>query len=223
MPFIDGDRPPERPAEGWERWVTTITLALFFGMIGAELIQDFQPAKLGAIFVPLFWMPLVALHEAGHAIVARLCGWEVERVVIGFGKLLRTFTVRGIPVQLRQVPIEGFVLPRPPTELRRPRLKQTLIYAGGPAIEALLVLAIYLIVGGDVLLARSEHIGVIALQSLCIAALLGLVFTLVPHTTTSGGGKSWSDGMGIIMSWRLPDSYFERMSVPPDPPASADT
>ncbi len=211
MPFVHGERPPERPAEGWERWFSTIAMALFLGMMGAEIIRDYQPAKLAAVFIPLFWMPLVALHEAGHAVVARLCGWEVERVVVGFGKLLKAFRVRGIDVQLRQVPIEGYVLPYP-KDLRSPRLKNTLIYCGGPAAEALPILVAYLALGGDVLLARSESVGIIAVQSLCVSAAIGLVFTLVPHTTTTGGGKSWSDGMGILMSWRLPDSYFRRMA-----------
>ena len=210
MPYIDGDRPPERPAEGWERWFSTIVMALFFGLIGAEIIQDFQPTKFAAIFVPLFWMPLVAIHEAGHAIVARLCGWEVERVVVGYGKLIRRFKLWGSDIELRQIPIEGYVLPYP-KNLRSPRLKNTLIYAAGPAIEALLILSVYLVLGGDVLFSKSTNVGIIALQSLCVSASLGLVFTLIPHTTTTGGGKSWSDGMGILMSWRLPDSYFERM------------
>ena len=183
--------------------------------MGAEVARDFETAKLSAIFIPLFWMPLVALHEAGHAIVARACGWEVERVVIGFGKLLRQFKVGRTSVQLRQVPIEGFVLPFP-RNLHRPRLKQTLIYAGGPGAEALVVAIVYLALGGDVLLSKSDSIPIIAAQSLCVSALMGMVFTLIPHTTTTGGGRSWSDGMGILMSWRLPDSYFERMSRPPD-------
>lgn len=215
MPFSPNDAPPDRPAEGWERWTSTIALAVFLGLMGAEIARDFEPAKLSAIFIPLFWIPLVALHEAGHALVARVCGWEVERVVIGFGKLLRQFKLGSTSVQLRQVPIEGFVLPYP-KNLHRPRLKQTLIYAGGPAAEALLVAVVYFTLGGDVLLAKSHSIPIIAAQSLCVSAIMGLVFTLVPHTTTTGGGRSWSDGMGILMSWRLPDSYFERMSCPPD-------
>ena len=206
MPFIDGDRPPERPAEGWERWVTTITLALFFGMIGAELIQDFQPAKLGAIFVPLFWMPLVALHEAGHAIVAHLCGWRVRRVVIGFGRRVKTFRVGRTPVHLLQVPIQGYVLPLP-RDLKSPRLKNTLIYAAGPGIEILLVLVVYLLLGHETMFSRTDSIPIIAAQSLCVSAAVGIVINLIPFPTEQGG---WNDGMGILMSWRIPDEQFEQ-------------
>jgi hypothetical protein len=219
MPFLDGDKPPEREAEGWERWFTTIVLAMFLGLIAAEILRDFKPEKLSAIFIPLFWMPLVALHEAGHAIVARFCGWEVERLVVGYGKLMRRFSIGRTRVELRQFPIEGFVLPFP-KNLSSPRIKQTLIYAAGPGIELLLVLAIYLVFGGDVLLSPSSNIGVIALQSLCVSALMGVIINLVPHWTTSGGGKSWSDGMGVLMSHKLPDRYFEEMAKRPSKPDS---
>ncbi len=215
MPFLHGERPPDRAATKGERWFLTVFAALFFGMLGAEILRDFRPAKLAAVLVPLFWVPLLVLHEAGHAFVARLCGWEVERVVLGYGKLLKRIWIAGTSVELRQFPLEGFVLPYP-RDLRSPRLKNTLIYAAGPGAEILLVLAVYLALGGDVLFASSESLAIIAAQSLCVAALMGVIINLIPHWTTTGGGRSWSDGMGILMSHRLPDSYFEAMMQKPE-------
>ena len=211
MSFLHGDTPPDRPpAEGWERWTATIVGGLFLGLMGGEILRDFEPAKLSAVFIPLFWMPLVALHEVGHALVAKWCGWKVERLVVGYGKPVKWFKVGQTSVVIRQFPIEGYVLPRP-TNLRSPRLKQTLIYAAGPGIEILFVLLIYAAVGGDVLLAQSENVGIIAAQSLCVSALLGVFLNLLPHWTTTSAGRSWSDGMGMLMSWRLPDEYFEKL------------
>jgi len=204
------------PTRG-ERWMLTLVAALFLGLIGASLFDDFEPRKLAGIFVPLFWIPLLALHEAGHALVARLCGWQVDRVVIGFGRTVRRLEVGGVPVLLKAFPISGYVLPRP-RDLRSPRLKNTLIYAGGPGIEILLLLLLAALFGAERLLSPSESVGIIALQSVCVTILMGLVFTLIPHHTSSGGGTSWSDGMGILMSWRLPDDYFAPFIAEPAPP-----
>ena len=196
----------DRPLQKDERIALYVMLTLFIGAMSAEILfNDFKPAKLSAFFIPLFWMPLVALHEAGHAIVAHLCGWRVKRIVIGFGKRLKTFKIGRTPVHLLQVPIQGYVVPLP-RNLRSPRLKNTLIYAAGPGIEVLLVLVIYLLVGHDTLFSRSQSIPIVALQSLCVSAAVGIVINLIPFPTDKG---SWNDGMGILLSWRIPDEHFE--------------
>lgn len=197
---------PERPLRKDERVAVWVMVGLFCGGFALELlVNDFTPAKLSAFFIPLLWMPLVALHEAGHAVAARLCGWRVKRVVIGFGPVVKSLRIASTPVHLCQVPLEGYVLPYP-THLRSPRLRSSFIYAAGPGVELMLVLAIYLALGHDSLLSRSTSVGLIAAQSLCIAALMGVTINLVPHWTQKGG---WSDGMGILMSWRLPDEHFQ--------------
>ena len=65
---------------------------------------------------------------------------------------------------------------------------------------------------------RTESISIVALQSFCIAAALGVVINLIPMTTSEG---SWNDGMGILRSWTIPDEQFERWIHPgtraPDP------
>ena len=200
----------DRPLKKDEKIAVAVMLTLFIGAMSVEILSnDFRPSKLSAFFVPLFWIPLVAIHEAGHAIVAHLCGWRVKRVVIGFGRIVKTFKVGSTPVHLRSVPIEGYVLPQP-RDLKSPRLKNTLIYAAGPGIEAVLVLAIYLAVGHERLLTHTQSIPIVAAQSFCVAALMGVIINLIPHWTSKG---DWSDGMGIIQSWRLPDEYFAQNLV----------
>lgn len=201
------DHKKDRPLQRDERIALYVMIGIFLAAMSAEILfNNFKPAKLSAFFIPLFWIPLVALHEAGHAIVAHLCGWRVKRVVIGFGKRLKTFKIGSTPVHLLQVPIQGYVLPLP-RDLKSPRLKNTLIYAAGPGIEILLALAIYLVLGHDTLFSRSQSIAIVAAQSMCVSAALGIIINLIPFHTDKGG---WSDGMGIIMSWRIPDEHFER-------------
>ena len=205
--FDSGINKPERPLQKDERIAVWVMVGLFVAAMAVEILtNDFRPSKLSALFIPLFWMPLVAIHEAGHAIVAHLCGWRVKRVVIGFGRLLKTFKIGDTPIHIRQVPLEGYVLPQP-RDLRSPRLKNTLIYAAGPGIEILIVLAFYLILGHDRIFSRSESIPIIAIQSCCISAAMGVIINLIPHWTKDGG---WSDGMGMLMSWRIPDEHFEK-------------
>lgn len=209
MPENSSNELPERPPKGAERWILTFFLAGFIGLMGAELLSDYGPRKLSALFFLLFWIPLLAIHEAGHAIAARACGWKVDRIVIGFGQTLKKLKIAKIPVYIKAFPLSGYVLPRP-ANLKSPRLKSTIIYAAGPGIEAVCVLLLIFIIGPEKIFRLSDSIPLIAAQSFCVAAALGLIFTLVPHKTSSGGGESWSDGMGILYSWRLPDAYFTR-------------
>ncbi len=206
---------PERSPQGAERWIVAFFALGFFGLMGLSLFEHYEPRKLGVIFVLLFWMPLLVIHEAGHAVVARLCGWEVERVVIGYGKTLRTFLVGGTPVVFKTIPLSGYVLPRP-RDLQSPRLKNSLIYAGGPAFELAAGLAVLAMTGPEVMFQASDSVAVIAAQSSEVAVALGLLFTLVPHSVTSEGKDTWSDGMGILMSHRLPDAWFAKLIRGPD-------
>ena len=49
-----------------------IVLALIFGFLTAEICSNYQPAKLSMLFFSICWVPLLVLHEAGHALVAKL-------------------------------------------------------------------------------------------------------------------------------------------------------
>ena len=50
---------------------------------------------------------LIVLHEAGHFIVARLCGMRVERFSIGFGPALLAFKRGGTTFQIAPIPLEA--------------------------------------------------------------------------------------------------------------------
>src|SRR5207248_7565842 len=82
------------PVTPFERNFYIFVLTVFLGLLAAEIIKDYQPVKLAVLFIILFWPPLVVLHEAGHALMADLLGWEVRRIVIGLNREVWRFRVR---------------------------------------------------------------------------------------------------------------------------------
>ena len=198
---------------GFERGVLAFFLLVVVGALVAELVQDYTPAKLSVLFFLLAWAPLLALHEAGHALAAWMCGWRVRRVVIGYGGALWRFRVGGVPVQVGRLPLGGFVQ-LAPRHLRQVRVRSAFIYFMGPGIELALVAAIALVVGPQTLLARSLSVPTIALQAFAVAALLGAGTNLLPRLARKDdalvGARTPSDGMGIILSFVWPRRVFEQ-------------
>ncbi len=184
-------------------------ISFFFVLfLAVELGTRFSLAKLSVPFFFLSWALLLALHEVGHAFAAGLLGWKVEKISIGLGREIGSFQIGEALVELRLLPLAGFVIPRP-RNLSRPRLKYFLIFAAGPGIELLLVGLLVLTCGSEELLTRSDSVSIIAVQSCCIAALWGAFFNLIPFPHQSEEGTSWSDGLGMILCWKLTDEWFE--------------
>jgi hypothetical protein len=165
MPDREFQRDPETTSE---RIIYALFLLVILGLFAADVFSNYQPVKLSALLVVLFWIPLLALHEAGHAVVARALGWRVHRLVVGMGKSLAQFRIASIAVEVRIIPVEGFVITTP-CDLRSPRLKSALIYFAGPGVELLLALVILLLLGPERLFTRSEDYAVHARARLCHA------------------------------------------------------
>ncbi|MDF1738140.1 MAG: M50 family metallopeptidase [Verrucomicrobiales bacterium] len=203
------DRGPETPNE----WGVMVIIALTFSvLIGLELAKNFTVAKLSVPFFLISWVLLLVIHEFGHALAARFLGWQVDLVCIGTGKVRFRRRILGMPVEFRSIPISGFAQPRP-ADLISPQLKQCVIYAAGPGIELLLVAVIAAVLGPETMLHRSPEVWLVALQSFCAAAIFGAGFNLIPFPHQTRNGVAWSDGLGMILSWRIPTSAFaERIS-----------
>ncbi|NNE91970.1 MAG: M50 family metallopeptidase [Verrucomicrobiales bacterium] len=207
--FPDGQDPDRKPATKNEKALVWFLVLVFGGLMTVELVINYSPVKLGVPFFLLSWPVLLAIHEFGHAIMARLVGWHVELVAIGSGQPRFRRRIFGLQVEFRSIPLSGFALTRA-GDLIQPRLKQFLIYAAGPGVELLLVLLISAQIGWEKMLTRTDSIPMIAVQSFCVAALLGAVVNLIPFPHRTEQGLAWSDGLGMLMSWRLPDEFFAR-------------
>src|SRR4029079_10194629 len=84
---------------------SALMAALFLGLFIAEMVTNYQPAKLSVLFVLAFWVPLLVLHEGGHAVMAAVLGWHVGQIVIGMGNVVRRLRIGTAVVEIRLLPI----------------------------------------------------------------------------------------------------------------------
>jgi hypothetical protein len=208
--------PPDRSPQTPNEWGILVILSFFFGLfLVIELAQEFTVQKLSVPFFLLSWVVLLLLHEGGHALMAWLLGWRVERICIGSGQVRHQRKLCGVPVEFRTIPLSGFVVPRP-VDLRAARLKLSLIYAAGPGIELLAVVLLAGLLGTDRLLGPSGSPAMIAVQSFSVAALFGAGLNLIPLPHATADGKAWSDGLGMIAAWGLRDEDLQRLRDSPE-------
>ncbi|WP_367103554.1 RIP metalloprotease RseP [uncultured Psychrobacter sp.] len=116
--------------------------------------MTFLLTLLAAIFV---LGPLIALHEWGHYIVARLCGVKVLTYSIGFGPKLTGWTSKksGIDYRISMLPLGGYVkmLDEREGEVakdeqhlafnRQHPIKKIAIVAAGPIMNFLIAIALF--------------------------------------------------------------------------------
>jgi hypothetical protein len=196
-------------------------LVILLALFTAEVVDNFHPVKLAILFIVLFWIPMLFVDEAGHALVATLAGWHVRRVVLGMGRRVARFRVGAVPVELRIVPVEGFVDPSP-RNLRMPQLKSALIYFAGPGTELLVLAVLAWAVGVETMLTAPDpqnvNMGLLAAQSLAVVILASALVNLVPHYIITPTGKMANDGLGIIQSFLRPTrDYYHQMERSDEP------
>nr|WP_317199691.1 RIP metalloprotease RseP [uncultured Psychrobacter sp.] len=116
--------------------------------------MTFMLTLLAAIFV---LGPLIALHEWGHYIVARLCGVKVLTYSIGFGPKIAGWTSKksGIDYRISALPLGGYVkmLDEREGEVakeelhlafnRQHPLKKIAIVAAGPLMNFIIAIALF--------------------------------------------------------------------------------
>ncbi|OOR89936.1 RIP metalloprotease RseP [Moraxella caviae] len=130
--------------------------------------------------------PLVALHEWGHYIVARMCGVKVLTYSIGFGKRLFGWTSpkTGIEYKVCAIPLGGYVRMLDEREgdvpadeqhkafNRQHPLKKIAIVAAGPAMNLLIAVALFFVLFMTPSEQLNTRIGVIAPESPAAASTL---------------------------------------------------
>lgn len=197
--YLDQRKYDEKPLSKGEIIFVLIISGLFLFMMTMELFSNYEPRKLGAVLFVIFWIPLLFIHELGHAIMAKWLGWEVSKVNIGIGQKVYSRKVGDAQVDIRMFPIEGFVSCAPKDQ-QSTRLQNALIYFAGPGIELLIFFIIMFVFGASWLFTPTNEYWVIAIQSFAYAALAGAVINLIPVGIQTKDGMTPNDGLGILMS-----------------------
>ncbi|MEN9579920.1 MAG: hypothetical protein RJA70_2929 [Pseudomonadota bacterium] len=193
------DPAPRLPTTPGERRIVGVVGGVLASLLLAEVLRGFDPVRLSVLFVLLAWVPLLVLHELGHALAARSVGWRVSEIVIGFGREVTRFRVGETRVRIHAAPLEGYVVPSP-KDTKHARYKSAWIYAAGPGIELVFVGLCWLLLG-EKLVTTTESLWILAVQGSCVAALLGAGFNLLPYIAAG----QMSDGLGILASLAAPD------------------
>lgn len=197
--YYDNRDQDAKPTTTGEKSFVLIVSLIFLAILSLEILTNYEPKKLSALLFVLFWAPLLVIHELGHALMAKLLGWQVKRIVLGVGKVLVFKRWFNAPVEVRAILLEGFVQIAP-KNLHRARLKHALIYFAGPGIELVCVVVIAMMLGGfEALFTITDDYARIVLQSFAFAALVGAVFNLIPQGIITKDGSTPNDGMGILL------------------------
>jgi len=203
----DDDSTPVSTAEAWS---VLIFVMIVVGLFVADLATNYQPVKLSVLFVLILWIPFLVMHELGHALMAWLMGWHLERMVIGFGSVYWKFKLYGSPVDICQVPLSGYVIALP-TNLRLPRIKDFLIYFGGPAMGLFLAAAMVAFAGPDRIFHSSDDYLVIFCQSVVLVGAFQGFVNLVPYFIITPTRLKANDGMGMILSFTRPTEHYQEL------------
>ena len=139
---------------------------------------------------------LIAIHEYGHLLAAKLCGIPVERFSIGFGPKLFGFTRAETSYWFSLIPIGGYVLPAlEETDFRRlPASKRIAFALGGPIANIVAAFVGLFVIG----LSQFSLTTVQALSFAVTKLLMGMQQQLLGLSTLFADFGQMSGIVGIV-------------------------
>ena len=193
-----------RPMSRSEARITAVIGGAITLLFIAAIFDEFSTKKLSIVFFFVFWVPMLVVHELGHAFMAKALGWQVREIVIGFGRTIWQRQIGKARIVVKLAPVEGYVLPAP-SGRNRLRMKSAMIYAAGPGAELMVLAIAVAMFGWDAVFNEADDIASVALESLAVVILAGAGFNLLPFRTEG----AVSDGLGIISSPFMSDEEIE--------------
>src|SRR5579871_5188555 len=157
----------------------------------------------------LFFLLHLLPHELGHALVARLVGWRVFKIVLGQGKTLGHFRCLGFRFEINAIPTVGITYATS-AHARFYRFKRFLFVLAGPLTNVLLVGAVLLLLPVAQLIRPWPGTYLFAWQALLVSWLLLLIVNLFPfHVQVASGttlSRVESDGLALCTAFFLSDA-----------------
>lgn len=165
---------------------------------------------------------LIAIHELGHLLAARLCGIPVQRFSIGFGPRLVSVRRGGTEYWISAIPLGGYVLPALDAgELHELPLHKSVVFAlGGPAANLLFAYVGLVALLGSIARATTE----MAVQVRGMGQALGALFTGpadvmgVVGIVALGGSRFGSSLSGLLTFATLLSLNLALFNLLPLPP-----
>ena len=122
----------------------SLICTLVLGVVGALFLIADRSSSFGCFLFNLFlfffsYFLIIVPHELGHALVGRLMGMRVFRIIVGAGKPVWECRLFGVRFQVNSLPYGGFAWVMP-SDLRAFRLRSVPMIAAGPGANILLAL-----------------------------------------------------------------------------------
>lgn len=164
---------------------------------------------LNTILFMLFLFPLVVIHELGHASVAKLFGFRIFSMTVGYGKRLFEIKPFGIKMKFNLYPLSGMTVAIPRDE-KGFRLKYWLYIFGGPATHLAFILIL-----GPLFVSRASVANFISqptfVEPFLLTNLFLLIGNLVPKKADGIGPGVYTDGHHLLRVPFFDHSDFTRI------------
>jgi tetratricopeptide (TPR) repeat protein len=181
-----------RPRRAWRALSTVVELGAGIALVvlavrwsGGEQVG---PGRVALAFLGTA-VAMVVLHEGAHAVVGRLLGYRVFRVVVGSGPRWLRFGLGHAQVEVRGLPVSGFTQ-MASTEPDDLGLRYRLSVLAGPVVPLLVVAVVLLSWPG----AGPDPVW--AAMAVVLAAA-GAVTSLIPRESDGLA----SDGLLLVRAW----------------------
>lgn len=171
----------------------------FIGIVGLILIRRDPGSELGRAWFNLFLLEVFCVfaivpHEFGHAIIGRVCGLKVTRIILGMGPNIWVGRIFGFLTEFKLIPAGGFAFAEPQT-LQWVRTKWFLFIAAGPLTNLVALFLVHLITGVSIW--PTFSIRASPAEVYVFANWIDLVVNLVPFVARTSRGHLPNDGLAL--------------------------
>jgi hypothetical protein len=164
-----------------------------------------QHSGFSLLFLVIVQWFLILPHELGHALAARMFGYEQIRIFIGMGKPLFSFDFAGFYWVFNRIPFGGLTYSKPPAEPKR--WQHLTFVASGLGVNAAMALAAWFYIGSGGLFHSSGSVAKLFFWSNIVV----VVESLIPRSVQTSYGSTFTDG------WFIWNALF-RWGKPPKQP-----